>query len=103
MEQNNYFNAAHPLHPYTRFLPRSIRGRRLLKTHYVEKSPRPRAGYHPWEKNEKWISIEDHRGEYGYLNGAPYTIDDFGPYPNGWSITPPEPTEEESKQTRIAE
>ncbi len=33
--------------------------------------------------------VEDHRGERGYVNGEAYTIKDMGPYPSGWSDTPP--------------
>jgi hypothetical protein len=42
-----------------------------------------------------WEQIENHKGEEGYLNGEPYTIKDYGPYPEGWSTTPPPPTPDE--------
>jgi len=42
-----------------------------------------------------WEQVEDHKGKHGYVNGEPYTINDYGPLPEGWSDTPPPPTEEE--------
>ena len=41
-----------------------------------------------WNGGE-WDTIADHRGTSGYVNGEPYTIRELGPYPEGWSFTPP--------------
>ena len=49
-----------------------------------------------------WDQIENHKGEHGYVNGEPYTIKDYGPYPDGWSPTPPPPTPEEEAAAQQA-
>ena len=102
MEQNNYFDETHSLRPYTHSLPANP-GTTPPANALRGKKPTAKAGYHPGEKNGKWIEIEDHRGEKGYLDGQPHTISDFGPYPNGWSKQAPDPTPEEIRQTRKAE
>ena len=57
--------------------------------------PRKLAGARGWEQ------VENHEGEQGYVNDQVFTIAEYGPYPDGWSDTPPEPTEEEkSDQVR---
>lgn len=38
-----------------------------------------------------WRNVEDHRGEEGWVNGERFTINDVGPYPDGWSSTEPPP------------
>lgn len=46
-----------------------------------------------WRANETaWEEVEDHRGESGYVNGVPTEIKEYGPLPDGWSVTPPPPT-----------
>lgn len=50
-----------------------------------------------------WESVEDHRGEEGYLDGEPHTIRDCGPLPDGWSATPPPPTLEEVLAAKLSE
>ena len=47
------------------------------------------SGFMPRWTGTAWEQTEDHKGESGYLNGAPCTIKDYGPYPAGWSATPP--------------
>lgn len=69
-------------------------------THTV---PEVREGYVPRWNGTAWEQVENHKDEQGYLDGQPYTIKDFGPYPVGWSKTPPEPTEEEAAQQAIAQ
>ena len=88
---NNYYDASHPLHPYTHslaFTEGSIPPVNALRGPI----PTSTAGYHPGEKNGKWIAIEDHRGKKGYLDGQPHEIKEYGPLPEGWSDTPPPPT-----------
>lgn len=102
MEQNHYFDAGHPLRPYTHSLdatPGTVPPVNALRG----KKPTAKVGYHPGEENGKWISLEDHRGEKGYLDGQPHTISDFGPLPDGWSTTPLPPTQEEHTAQRRAE
>lgn len=41
------------------------------------------------------VLTEDNRGKSGWVNGEPVAIQDFGPLPEGWSDTPPPPTQEE--------
>lgn len=45
--------------------------------------------------NGAWVNVENHVGEKGYVNGVPTEIKDYGPLPEGWSLTPPAPTEEQ--------
>lgn len=44
---------------------------------------------------DAWEEVEDHRGESGYVNGVPTEIKEYGPLPDGWSVTPPPPTLED--------
>ncbi len=92
--QNHYFDITHQLHPYTHSAyaaPDTIAPVNALR----QALPEAKKGYH-WGENEgDWIYIEDHREEKGYVNGVAYTIEDYGPYPEGWSETPPPLTTEE--------
>ena len=86
--QNNYFDSTHPLRPYTYSLaatPGTITPDNALRG----ETPTAKPGFWPGEHNGKWIDIEDHRDEEGYMNGESFTVSDFGPYPEGWSATPP--------------
>ena len=53
------------------------------------------AGHISRRINGQWIQVENHRGEKGYVDGRPYTMMDYGPYPDGWSTEPPLPTVDE--------
>lgn len=93
--QTHYFDASHPLRPYTHSLPAmpgTIAPANALRG---ETPPTARPGFHPAEQNGRWIEIEDHRGRNGYVNGQPHEIESFGPPPDGWSETLPPPTPEE--------
>ncbi len=60
-------------------------------------------GYWPRKLAGKrgWQQVENHKDEQGYVNGEPFTIAEYGPYPEGWSETAPEPSEEDkSAQVR---
>ena len=57
--------------------------------------PDPVEGFTRFFKDGKWTQVENHKGEEGYLNGERTIIKEFGPLPEGWSTTPPPPTEEE--------
>ncbi len=92
--RNHYYNDTHPLRPYTHSLaamPGSIPPVNALRGD----APTAKPGFWPCEKDGAWVYGEDHRGEEGYVNGEPYTINDFGPWPEGWSHTPPPPAPEE--------
>lgn len=55
---------------------------------------------------EAWELVENHKDEEGYLNGEPYKIKDYGPYPEGFSLTPPAPpppTLEEARAAAVAQ
>lgn len=91
---NNYYDDTHPLRPYTHSLVFTEGS--VPPTNAIRGSiPTIEPGYHPVEENGEWISLEDHRGEKGYLDGQPHTITELGPLPEGWSDTPPPPTTEE--------
>ena len=60
--------------------------------------PVEKQGFIPYYNNGKWEQVENHKGLEGYLNGQPHTIKDYGPLPEGWSDTPPEPTAEEKAE-----
>lgn len=60
--------------------------------------------------NGAWVNVENHIGEKGYVNGVPIEIKEYGPPPEGWSLTPPSPTEEQlfvtlraSRDVRLAD
>lgn len=46
-------------------------------------------GYVAAWRDAEWKALEDHRGEIGWVNGELYTVKDLGPYPEGWSDSPP--------------
>ena len=89
-EINHYFDDTHPLRPYTHSAPASP-GTMPPANALRGEAPTASPGFHPAEKNGVWTQIEDHRGAEGYLNEEPYSIKDFGPLPEGWSIDPPPP------------
>lgn len=57
----------------------------------AEEKPEIKKGFWPClnKKKTSFAQIEDRRGEEGYVNGEAFTIIELGPYPEGWSITPP--------------
>ena len=67
----------------------------LLPNNATHTAPTVVEGKVPRWTGKDWEQVEDHRGKSGYLNGAPYTIKEYGPLPEGWSDTPPPPTTEE--------
>lgn len=50
-----------------------------------------------------WDQVEDHKDKEGYVDGQPFTVKDYGPLPDGWSDTPPEPTLDEAVAAKCAE
>lgn len=53
--------------------------------------------------NGAWVNVENHIGEKGYINGVPAEIKEYGPLPDGWSVTPPEPTLAEAQTAKRVE
>lgn len=74
-----------------------------LPNNSTKTKPSVKKGYIPHWSGQKWEQVENHKGEAGYVNGEPFTIKDYGPYPEGWSTTPPEPTMEEKIHAAMAE
>lgn len=68
---------------------------------YVE--PELVDGYIPHWTGTEWEQVENHKGEQGWVNDEPYTIIDYGPYPDGWSTTEPifTPSEQEKIQAAL--
>lgn len=64
--------------------------------------PEVRNGYIPHWTGTAWEQVENHKGREGYMDGKPFTIKTYGPLPDGWSDTPPEPTLDEAKAAKIA-
>ena len=61
----------------------------------VTAAPPILAGRLPRWNGRSWDQVENHVGEKGYVHGRPFTVKDYGPYPEGWSFDPPEPAAEE--------
>ena len=55
------------------------------------------------KETDSWSLVENHKGEEGYLEGKPYTIQDFGPVPVGFSKNPPKKLFSEIKAEKLAE
>ena len=67
----------------------------LLPNNATRTAPTVVEGKVPRWTGTEWEQVEDHKGESGYVNGQPHTINAYGPLPDGWSDTPPPPTTEE--------
>lgn len=67
----------------------------ILPNNATYTAPTLKKGFVPCWDGKKWGQVEDHKGESGYVNGQPHTINEYGPLPDGWSETPPPPTTEE--------
>ncbi len=88
--ENHYFDAAGVYTGSAPANPGSGAPRDALRT------PPPRqAGHWPVlnPAGDGWELREDHRGEEGFVDGAPYRIEALGPPPPGWSRTPPDEAE----------
>jgi hypothetical protein len=100
---NNYYNDTHPLRPYTHSLPAMPGTLPPVNALRGESLPSARQGWHPAFADDAWIEIENHIGEEGWVNGVMCKIDAYGPLPDGWSDTPPEPSAEDLKEQRKAQ
>lgn len=58
----------------------------------VADAPPENEGFIPKWTGATWELVENHKSERGWINGEPFEIKDYGPYPEGWSSTPPAPT-----------
>jgi hypothetical protein len=67
----------------------------FLPSGAVYDAPEQVEGMIPKRSGDAWVQVENHKGEAGYLNGLPHTIIAYGPYPEGWSKTPPPLSPEE--------
>ena len=63
----------------------------ILPNNATYTAPTLKKGFVPCWDGKKWGQVEDHKGESGYVDGQPYTINAYGPLPEGWSDTPPLP------------
>lgn len=75
----------------------------ILPNNATRTAPTLKKGFIPCWDGKKWGQVEDHKGESGYVNGQPYTINEYGPLPDGWSDTPSPPSLAESKAAKQAE
>ena len=60
-------------------------------------------GYWPRWTDNAWTQVENHKGEKGYVNREEFEIKEYGPYPSGWSTTPPPLTFEQTKENKLKE
>ena len=74
-----------------------------LPNNATRSAPDMEKGYIPRWNGTAWKQVENHKGEQGWLYGKPHIINQYGPYPDGWSDTAPEPTEKEKKAQHKAE
>ncbi len=72
-----------------------------LPNNATRTAPQHQDGYIPRWTGTAWEQVEDHKGEEGYVGGKPHTIKEYGPYPDGWSTTPPPPTLEEARAAKL--
>lgn len=73
----------------------------LLPNNSTHSVPPEATGYIARWNGVAWEMAENHKNEQGYVNGKPFTIRDYGPYPEGFSLEPPEPDEEEERKSKI--
>lgn len=69
----------------------------LLPNNATYIAPAKKDGCIPRWTGKKWEQVENHKGESGYVDGKPFTVTEYGPYPDGWSVDPPPPTLEETR------
>jgi hypothetical protein len=100
-ETNYYYDKGHQLRPFTH---QGLANPGSLPPDGAVRTAPPVYGQGKWPgfNGSSWTLIDDHRGESGYVDGQPYKITDFGPYPPGWTSSPPPPTEAEVKASAKA-
>ena len=75
----------------------------LLPNNSTRTAPTIVEGKIPRWTGKKWEQVEDHKGKSGYVNGQAYTINAYGPLPDGWSDTPPPPSLADAQSAKRAE
>lgn len=75
----------------------------LLPNNATSTMPEQQEGYIPRWNGTAWEQVENHKGEEGWLDGKPHKIEEYGPYPDGWSATEPEKSQQEKDAARITE
>ena len=85
---NYYFDATHPLRPYTYSAPANPDS--LPPDNALRREPEERSGFWPCEVGGKWQYLPDHRGKTAYQtsDGEVVKIDDIGELPSGLTFTP---------------
>ena len=99
---NYHYDGKHPLKPFT---GKGFANKGSLPPKNATRIEPPEAGPGQWPvyAGGSWGLAEDHRDEKGYINGVPAEIKDIGPYPEGWSETPPPLTAEQVREAAISE
>jgi len=72
----------------------------LLPNNATRTAPTVVDGKIPHWTGDGWEQVENHKGKSGYRNGAPYTIKEYGPLPDGWSADPAPPTLAEAQAAK---
>lgn len=67
----------------------------LMPNGCVDVAPPIITGFIPRWNGKAWDQVEDHRGEEGFVDGQPIIIRDYGARPEGWSLEPPELTNDQ--------
>lgn len=106
-QYNNHYDTAKSLKPFTISTPTNPGSIAPPDCTREETTPVVTPGFWPCRdlKKNKWVDVEDHRTELGFVNGVFTEINEVGPYPDGWSTTPPEPelSREEQIIRRLSE
>jgi hypothetical protein len=85
-----YYDDSHPERPFTRMV--YTNGKIALPpgtfTELVPETPGP--GQVNCFVDGAWVLKEDHRGEYGFLDGVSFMVNEIGPYPEGFTLQRPD-------------
>ena len=75
----------------------------LLPNNAAYTAPKHQDGFIPCWNGAKWEQVENHKGKEGFVEGKAFTVNDYGPLPEGWSDTPPPPTLDEAVKAKLDE
>ena len=64
----------------------------------TEKKPSRKKNYIPRWTGQKWVQVQNHMGEAGYVNGEYIEIKTYGPLPKGFSTEVPVNPENEIQE-----
>ncbi|HGJ5854762.1 tail fiber assembly protein [Arsenophonus nasoniae] len=89
-EINYYYNNEHPLHPFTGSDEANINTGAPFNALRI--APEFKDGFHPCEKNERWILVRDYRGEKAYnkATGEMEEIKEIGELPENLTNIAPD-------------